>query len=371
MEVVFWWNIPCKGMINVLKCYALSVDKTSIVVTGSLSQSRKNMGWKDCGKLFDQHIILSDNEWDIEGKKIINRYNKRLHIFNGITYTPRMKRLIEYAILNNVAFCNMSEAYFNLERGWRRIAKDFYLNLILPFETKKIASKSRGIICLSGGNMRDKKQFKRLGFSEFYPFGYFTDEINGHNYVQNDDGKVHILCPGLLEHYKGVDILIAALFLLKQKGIHQFVCHITGNGSEKKRLMKQSHRLGLNDLVVFEGVLDADTFQTLLMKIDILVAPGRVEPWGIRINEAIQRGNIVVVSDGIGANFLIKESGGGAVFKSGSSKDLANKLQPFLENRDCLSNIKKKNIDYKDKISCIAQAKCLNEYIKIITHKKV
>ena len=95
MEVVFWWNIPCKGMINVLKCYALSVDKTSIVVTGSLSQSRKNMGWKDCGKLFDQHIVLSDNEWDKDISIILlNVFLNNKNISNNIEAPPNINGAI-------------------------------------------------------------------------------------------------------------------------------------------------------------------------------------------------------------------------------------------------------------------------------------
>lgn len=370
MKVVFWWNIPCKGMINVLKCYAEDIDNTAIVVTGELSRSRKAMGWKDGGKLFENHIVLSDSEWDVEGRKLIDRYNSRLHVFNGITYSPRMKRLIEYAISQNVAFCNMSEAYFNLERGWKRIVKDIFMSTLLPLETKGIAKRSRGIICLSGDSKRDVNQFKRLGFSSFYPFGYFTNEQNDKSPCNINEGQVQILCPGLLEYYKGVDILISALSILKKKGVNNYICHITGNGHEKQYLQNLTNSLKVNDVIVFEGVLDSDSYNKLLAKIDILIAPGRVEPWGIRINEAIQRGDAVVVSDGIGANCLIKESGGGAVFKSGSSFDLAKKLEPYLRSQDNLIAAKKNNVDYKKTISCMSQAKRLSEYLNEMSYER-
>ena len=363
-KIVFWWNIPCAGMINVLKKYAEKIDSSAIVITGELSESRKAMGWEDGGKLFDNHIILSDKEWSFKGEAIIDQYNDRMHVFNGITYTPRMRHLIEYAIARNVAYCNMSEAYFNLEKGWKRILKTIFMATILPFKTRKIASNSHGVICLSGGSKRDASQFKRLGFKNFYPFGYFTDEpteISLNNNLRCN--KVHILCPGLLEHYKGVDILISALSILKKRGSNNYVCHITGNGSEKARLMKLVEELGLTQNVLFEGVLDSEAYRSLLSKIDILVAPGRVEPWGIRINEAIQRGNVVVVSDGIGAHCLVKESEGGNVFKAGNPSDLADKLIPFLISQDTLDTAKKKNLEYKSEISCRSQAIRLHEII--------
>ena len=131
-KIVFWWNIPCAGMINVLKKYAEKIDSSAIVITGELSESRKAMGWEDGGKLFDNHIILSDKEWSFKGEAIIDQYNDRMHVFNGITYTPRMRHLIEYAIARNVAYCNMSEAYFNLEKGWKRILKTIFMATILP-----------------------------------------------------------------------------------------------------------------------------------------------------------------------------------------------------------------------------------------------
>lgn len=369
MEVVFWWNIPCAGMINVLKNYAEKIDTTALVITGELSQSRKAMGWKDNGKLFDNHIVLSDEEWDYEGKKYIDKYSDRLHVFNGITYTLRMHKLIEYAISKGVAFCNMSEAYFNLEKGWKRMIKSVFISCVLPFKTKRVVHNSQGIICLSGGSARDVSQFKRLGFTKFYPYGYFTEEISELEYLPAADGKVHILCPGLLEHYKGVDILIAALAILKKNGITGFVCHITGSGSEKTLLKDMVRKYGLDDNVIFEGVLDQINYNALLATIDMLVAPGRVEPWGIRINEAIQRGNVVIVSDGIGANYMIKESKGGEVFKSGSASDLAKKLSFYVGSVENIHTAKENNRKYKDSISCLTQATRLQGYINEICNK--
>lgn len=364
MEIIFWWNIPCAGMINVLKAYAEEIAPSAIVVTGELSKSRKAMGWRDKGKLFSNHIILSDDKWDEQGRELIDKYKDRLHVFNGITYTPRMKRLIEYAIQNNVAFCNMSEAYYNLEKGFKRIVKSIFLAAILPSQVKYISKKSRGVICLSGGCKRDLKQFHRLGFKKVYPFGYFTDEVKEFPIKKKTNGQVHILCPGLLEHYKGVDILISALSILQGQGISNYICHITGTGSEKETIVKQVEKSNLADNVIFEGVLDVDKYNHLLTLVDILVAPGRVEPWGIRINEAIQRGNVVLVSDGIGANCLIQESGGGAVFKSGSAKDLASKLKTFLISDEMLSDAKMRNMKYRNTISCLEQAKRLKTYIE-------
>lgn len=365
-KTVFWWNIPCAGMIGVLKAYADQIDSETIVITGQLSKSRKAMGWDDNGKLFKNHIILTDDEWIEKGKSLLDKYPDRLHVFNGITHPPRMQALIEYAIASKILFSNMSEAYFNLESGIRKILKGIFMHTLLPFRVKRIARYSQAAICLSGGSKRDINQLKSFGFKRAYEFGYFTDiaaeEIKAHK----SDGLVHILCPGLIEHYKGVDILIKALANVKHSGIKNFKCHITGKGKQQKKVEGLITKLGLTDYVIMEGVLDSKQYQDLLSKIDMLVAPGRVEPWGIRINEAIQRGNVVVVSDGLGANCLIKESNGGAVFESGNPKDLADKMISYLSDAQKLADAKRANIKYMDHISCRSQAKRLYQIISLL-----
>lgn len=373
MKIVFWWNIPCAGMIGVLKSYCEDIDNSAIVVTGALSKSRKSMGWNDKGKLFKSHIILNDDEWEHKGPEILDQYKDRLHVFNGITHPARMMRVINFAIKRNIKFCNMSEAYSNLSYGLRGLVKDLYIKYYLPLLVRPIAQYSQGILCLSGASSKYLKQFKSLGFSRkaIYPYGYYTDEDISYYYKPAPDGKIHILCPGLLERYKGVDLLIKALHIVTNlQGVKNYICHITGNGHQRRFLESLVVKYGLKDHIIFEGVLDSDKYNELLSHIDVLIAPGRVEPWGIRINEAIQRGNAVIVSSGLGAAELINASRGGAVFRSGDIKDLASKIDNLLINRDRLLCAKQNNVKYKQNISCKYQAEVLAKILDqiIINH---
>ena len=370
MKVVFWWNIPCAGMIHVLKSYSEGVDTSAIVVTGTLSNSRKSMGWDDKGKLFDSHIVLQDDEWESRGQEILEQYKDRLHVFNGITHPARMMRVINCAIENGIQFCNMTEAYSNLSFGLRGLVKTLYIKYYLPRLVKPIARHSSGVLCLSGSAQNNLKQFERLGFAKnaIFPFGYYTNEDTTYGYSPARDGKIHMLCPGLLERYKGVDILVNALHLVAKQGVHNYVCHITGKGSQEARLKSLTTKLGLDGSVIFEGVLDSNKYNDLLSHIDLLVAPGRVEPWGIRINEAIQRGNAVIVSDGLGAAELVQESKGGAVFRTGDAADLASKLCYFLSDNVRLLEAKRHNMNYRYHISCQKMASRLPNILKEMTH---
>lgn len=372
MKVVFWWNIPCAGMIHVLKSYCEDIDTSTIVVTGTLSKSRKLMGWDDKGKLFNSHIVLQNEEWNNRSQEILEQYKDRLHVFNGITHPARMKWVINRAIEKGIKFCNMCEAYSNLSFGFRSFVKTLYIKYYLPRLIKPIARHSNGILCLSGSAQNNLKQFEHLGFIKngIYPFGYYTNEDATYSYRPAHDGKIHILCPGLLEKYKGVDILVKSLHIAVKQGDINFICHITGKGSQEDSLKLLTSKLNLKSYVVFEGVLDSRKYNDLLSHIDILVAPGRVEPWGIRINEAIQRGNAVIVSDGLGAAELVQESKGGAVFKSGDIADLASKLHYFLSDKTKLSEAKRHNMDYRHHISCHEKAILLSNILCEMTNGK-
>ena len=131
----------------------------------------------------------------------------------------------------------------------------------------------------------------------------------------------------------------------------------------KNRLHRMISREKLDDVVILHGVLKEEEYCRLVEHIDILVAPGRNEPWGIRVNEAIQRGQAVIVSDKLGASTLIEKSGGGAVFHSGSVFDLCTKLKPFLCSSQSLTMAKKSNLIYKEQISCVVAAKRLHEIL--------
>jgi glycosyltransferase involved in cell wall biosynthesis len=90
---------------------------------------------------------------------------------------------------------------------------------------------------------------------------------------------------------------------------------------------------------------------------DILVAPGYCEPWGIRVNESLQRGQPVICSDGLGASDLIVESGCGMVFQRDNYKQLADCMEIYIQDRNKIVQDSDKGLLYRDKISCHTKAK--------------
>ena len=363
-KLVFWWNIPCKGIIDLLEdACSLESPYECHVITGGTGKHRKSMGWAEASALFPNHKIVSDEEnWVESTTKLFETYTNAIHVFNGID-TLLFKHLIRQAQLQKIPHIFMSEAFSNLYTGYKKCLKSLYMRYILPFKIRPFAKHALGIISLSGKRDFEIEQFKRLGFSQdrIIPFGYWTNAAPIH--ILSDAEYIHMLCPGLLEKYKGVDILIRAIHKLKKRGNNtKFLCHITGKGSQLEFIKSLTRKLELEDCVVIHGVLSENQYEELLKKIDILVAPGRFEPWGIRINEAIQRGQAVVCSNGLGAAYLVQESRGGIVYESGNVTALETALETMLKEVN-LQQAKSANLRYAPTISTKVMAHKLLAYI--------
>lgn len=357
-KYIFWWDSPCKGMVGVFQYFCENLSQDSLAITGNLGNFRESMGWTDGGRYFENHIVvLKDDDWILNTTNYLNKYKyDYIHIFGGAT-RGKFAHLVKKASKENLRFCIMTEAPFNNKFGFSKLIKDVYINKYLPLKTRLFAKKTLLVFCLSGKKKKDLKMLEYLGYDsgKIVPFGYYT--VDHDNYeiaikTKSENSLMSIICPGVLEAYKGVDVLINALNILVSKGYANFRCHITGLGEQYNRLVTLMKKYNLEKHICFEGILDERKFSDLSSKIDILVAPGYSEPWGIRINEAIQRGQVVICSDGLGASDLILDSGGGVVFPSGNIKELANSIQYYLDNPIEISDGKKANLLYKETISC-------------------
>jgi glycosyltransferase involved in cell wall biosynthesis len=363
-KYIFWWDSPCKGIIGVLKSFCEDLSNESIAITGDLGKFRGSMGWHDQGKYFENHLVVQrDNKWIEKTVLLFEKYKTGyIHVFGGVT-SNKTEHLVRLAIKNNVKYCIMSENPANLHFGLMKLIKDAYIKFYLPFYSKTFARKAQLVFCLCGHKHRFLKYFKQNGYSfeKIVPYGYWTDSQYEDIQTIKEHQTIKLICPGLLKRYKRVDLLLLALHDLVNRGFVNFQCHLIGDGEYKENLKLLTKKLGIEDYVVFDGVLDEK--HPLITKSDILIAPGSVEPWGIRINEAIQRAQVVISSEGVGASYLIEESGGGKVFKIGSYKHLADCIQFYLEDYKRINDAKQSNQDYRNKISCNVKARELYSHL--------
>ena len=114
---------------------------------------------------------------------------------------------------------------------------------------------------------------------------------------------------------------------------------LVGEGEDTKKLKEMVKKLELTEKVFFSGYIAGEKRLDFYRKTDVFVHPGIwPEAFGRSILEALSFEVPVIVSD-VGAPPEIVGAAG-LVFKSGSSKDLAKKIEIVLKNRLILENMR-------------------------------
>lgn len=352
-RIVVWWGIPCKSAIPVFR--SLKEEHGRDVVFVALRQlppHRRRLGWSvPEGGDMPLHV-LGDEDWRGEVDRLLEE-GAALHLVNGVYHDERVAYVAKRLARDEHRFGVVMEAPSNLEAGVKRKIKSALAPIVTPLRAGPVARKADFVLSASGDRAPD---FRRLGFKAegIYPFGYFPDfprlERQG-----SEDGRLRILCTGYLEPFKGQDCLLRALAILKSKGV-AFECAITGYGSAAEDLAALTEALDLKDEVAFTGVVDEARLAELFRTSNVFAAPGREEPWGIRVNEALLSGLAVVVSDGVGAQALVASSGAGEVFESGSETALADALVRLARRLAEEPGFKERLLEFRARITPSAAA---------------
>ncbi len=105
---------------------------------------------------------------------------------------------------------------------------------------------------------------------------------------------------------------------------------IVGDGEERAALEKQVEQHGLTD-VRFCGFRNQSELPRFFDLASVFVLPSKYEPWGLIVNEVMNAGCAVIVSDEVGCQpDLIADGVEGCVFPAGNVEALANALSRVL-----------------------------------------
>lgn len=160
-----------------------------------------------------------------------------------------------------------------------------------------------------------------------FRFCYVVTPVPSVPPARPDSERVELLYVGQLVHRKNVALLLEALSSLLA---HQFHLTIVGDGPLRQRLQGLARMLNLQSRVSFVGAQDNAEARRLMSRCDILVLPSHYDGWGAVVNEALQMGAQVVVSDNCGAADLVIPGFNGGVFPRGSRSSLVETLDQLL-----------------------------------------
>ena len=176
-----------------------------------------------------------------------------------------------------------------------------------------------------------------VDLSHFYPIP--RDEAQEYIGVPPCDRM--LLFVGRIEPLKGLDTLIEAIALMRQRGVLQRngICLIIIGGDpesqtaneEMKRLQKLRKQHGLDNLVAFLGKRNQDTLPYYYSAAIAVIVPSQYESFGMVALEAMACGTPVVASQVGGLAFLVQDGVTGYTVPSGDPQALADYLATLIE----------------------------------------
>lgn len=178
--------------------------------------------------------------------------------------------------------------------------------------------------------------------TRFYPIP--KDEAVG--FIGTPAKQCMLLYVGRIEPLKGIDTLIEAMAIMKQKGFSDIfpICLAIIGGdaefsdeqmtAEMERLQALRESLGLDDMIMFLGKQDQDTLQYYYSAAEVVVVPSHYESFGMVALEAMACGTPVVASETGGLAFLVKDGETGFHVPAADADALAGRLIELMENSE-------------------------------------
>jgi glycosyltransferase involved in cell wall biosynthesis len=145
-----------------------------------------------------------------------------------------------------------------------------------------------------------------------------------------DPSRQVILFASKLQHRKRCEDLIEAYKnLVRGSGIRPYLV-IVGDGEERAALEKQAAEENLEG-VRFCGFRNQSELPRFFDLATVFVLPSRHEPWGLIVNEVMNAGRAVIVSDEVGCQAdLVDDGVEGCVFPAGNVAGLTDALRRVL-----------------------------------------
>lgn len=167
-----------------------------------------------------------------------------------------------------------------------------------------------------------------------------------------------LLYVGRFSQEKGLYTLLDSLEDLKDRNIHVRTVFV-GTGPCGDDLKAKAESRNLN--VEFTEFLEGADLTRRYIAADIFILPSLSEAWGLVVNEAMEAGLPVVVSDRVGAQKVLVHHGkNGIVFRAGDSRSLTSGLVSLYENSEIRRDMARISLD-------IIQKHTIGEWVDNVT----
>lgn len=142
-----------------------------------------------------------------------------------------------------------------------------------------------------------------------------------------------IITVGSLIKRKGIDLIIKAMAELKVTH-PQVRLRIVGDGPQRESLESLARRLGVDDIVVFQGFVPNKEIAALYEASDVYVSMSFSESFGQTLVEAMAVGLCVVAAENVGSRGIIEDGRTGFLVRSGDVSHLVETLRAVFDQAD-------------------------------------
>jgi glycosyltransferase involved in cell wall biosynthesis len=147
-------------------------------------------------------------------------------------------------------------------------------------------------------------------------------------------GRAVILFASKMQPHKRAADLLEAYALLSPDGVAEPAAYLVfaGDGEERANLERRARELKW-DSIRFIGFRNQSELPALYDLSDVFVLPSEHEPWGLVVNEAMNAGKPVVVSDRVGAGpDLVEDGVSGFMYPVRDIASLADRLPRLIDS---------------------------------------
>lgn len=139
-----------------------------------------------------------------------------------------------------------------------------------------------------------------------------------------------VVCLGRLKRYKGIDLVLRAAAVLRDRGVEVNVV-VAGKGDAREDLERAARRLGIHARVRFAGFVSEDEKRDLLSRSWVHAYTSPKEGWGIASIEASACGTATVASNAPGLRETVRHGRTGLLVPHGDVEALAGALARLLD----------------------------------------
>lgn len=313
-----------------------------------------------------------DNIFSKEDNKdfmVFEKFKPDIVIFHEV-YKPSYIKIYKYCLKNNIPYVVIPHGCLTKKAQSNKKIKKVIGNFML-FNSFLKNAKFIQYLSENEYNMSILKKYK------YFVMGNGVEDIPNINmYLKNNrnDNEFNIIYVGRYDYLiKGLDQLIFGCSLIKEEMIkNKIKINLYGIGSKdsENKILKDIIDNGLRDLIIFNGPVYGVEKRDLIIKNDAFIQVSRTEGQPLGVMEAMSLGMPLLISNGTGFGYIVKNNNCGIVTKC-NAKNIGESILELYNLRNSLNKFSKNSYTYAIKNFSWKQISnlCIEKYYLIIKEK--